>query len=51
MVENFTSKPVTFALPNGMVAQKLLLSDNPSASQANASTLKLAPWEARIYKQ
>ena len=51
MVENFSSSPVTYNLPNGLKAAKLLLSDIPGSHEANVSTLKLAPWESRIYKQ
>ena len=50
MVENFSSSPVTYTLPNGMTAGLLLLSDIPGATQAHASTLTLAPWESRIYR-
>ena len=51
VVENFSSSPVTYALPHGLKAGTLLLSDIPSSHQANASTLHLASWESRIYKQ
>jgi oligo-1,6-glucosidase len=51
VIENFGSSPVTYTLPNGLKAGTLLLSDIPSSHEANASTLKLAPWESRIYKQ
>ena len=51
MVENFSSSRVTYTLPNGLKAANLLLSDIPGSDQANVSTLNLAPWESRIYKQ
>ena len=51
VVENFSSNPVTYTLPNGLKAATLLLSDIPSSQEANASTLNLAPWESRIYRQ
>ena len=51
MVENFSSNPVRYTLPQGLKAGTLLLSDIPSSGQANAGTLDLAPWEARIYRQ
>ena len=51
MVENFSSGPVVYTLPNGLTAASLLLSDIPGSHEANVSTLNLAPWESRIYKQ
>ena len=51
MVENFSSTPVTYTMPAGTKAATLLLSDYSSSKEANTSTLKLAPWECRIYKQ
>lgn len=51
MVENFSSSPVTYTLPGGLKAAKLLLSDYPGSHQAGTGTLALAPWESRIYKQ
>ena len=51
VVENFSSSPVTYTLPNGLKAATLVLSDIPSSHEANASTLNLAPWESRVYKQ
>jgi oligo-1,6-glucosidase len=51
VVENFSSSPVSYTLPNGLKAVTLLLSDIPSSHEANSSTLNLAPWESRIYKQ
>lgn len=51
VVENFSSSPIVYALPNGMKAATLLLSDTPDSRQANTSTLDLGPWESRVYKQ
>ena len=51
VVENFTSTPLQYTLPNGLRAGTLLLSDLPKAHQANTATLDLGPWESRIYKQ
>ena len=51
VIENFSSSPVTYTLPNGLKAATLLLSDIPASREENASTLNLAPWESRIYKQ
>jgi oligo-1,6-glucosidase len=51
VVENFSSGPVVYTLPNGLKAVSLLLSDIPGSHEANVSTLNLAPWESRIYKQ
>jgi oligo-1,6-glucosidase len=51
VIENFSSSPVTYTLPNGLKAATLVLSDIPSSHQANTSTLNLAPWESRIYEQ
>jgi oligo-1,6-glucosidase len=51
VIENFSSSPVTYTLPNGLKAATLLLSDIPSSHESNAPTLNLAPWESRIYKQ
>jgi oligo-1,6-glucosidase len=51
IVENFSSSPVAYTLPNDLKAANLLLSDIPGSHEANVSTLNLAPWESRIYKQ
>ncbi|HTC75529.1 MAG TPA: alpha-amylase family glycosyl hydrolase, partial [Edaphobacter sp.] len=51
IVENFSSNPLAYTLPNGLKAANLLLSDIPGSHEANVSTLNLAPWESRIYKQ
>lgn len=51
IVENFSSSPIKYTLPNGLKAGKLLLSDTPASHEANSSTLNLGPWEARIYRQ
>ena len=51
VVENFSSSPTQYTLPNGLKAATLLLSDLPNAHEANTSTLHLSAWESRIYKQ
>lgn len=51
VIENFSSSPTTYTLPKGLRAATLLLSDIPSSHEANVSTLNLAPWESRVYKQ
>ena len=51
VIENFSSSLVTYTLPNGLKAANLLLSNIPRSREANVSTLNLAPWESRIYKQ
>jgi oligo-1,6-glucosidase len=51
VVENFSSRPAHYTLPNELKAATLLLSDIPSSQEANTSTLNLAPWESRIYKE
>ncbi len=51
VVENFSSSPVAYSLPKELKAGSLLISDIPGSHEANVSTLNLAPWEARIYKQ
>jgi len=51
IVENFSSSTVAYTLPNGLKAANLLLADIPGSHESNVSTLNLAPWESRIYKQ
>ncbi|HEY4358787.1 MAG TPA: alpha-glucosidase [Acidobacteriaceae bacterium] len=51
VVENFSSSPSSYTLPDGLRARTLLLSDIPASHEANTSTLHLGPWESRIYKQ
>ena len=51
IVENFSSSPVQYSLPNGMKAATLLLSNLPKSHEANTSHLQLGAWESRIYKQ
>lgn len=51
IVENFSSAPVQYTLPGDMKAGTLMLSDVPSSKPASGTVLRLAPWEARIYKQ
>ncbi len=51
VIENFSSAPVTYTLPGGLKAGRLILSDIPASHEANTYTLHLAPWESRIYGQ
>ena len=51
VVENFSSQALDYALPRGIKAGNLILSDIPGRHESTAASLKLAPWEARIYKQ
>jgi oligo-1,6-glucosidase len=51
VVENFSSQPTTYTLPNHLKAAHQLLSDYAAPAEDQASTLHLQPWEARIYKQ
>jgi oligo-1,6-glucosidase len=48
-VLNFTGKDVSYTLPGGIRAGRLEISNLPTA-EANTATLKLRPWEARIYR-
>jgi oligo-1,6-glucosidase len=50
IVLNFSNLLVSYALPGGMTAGKLAIS-NSGSGQEHAATLNLKPWEARIYKQ
>ncbi len=51
IVENFSSQPVPYTLPQGLKANQLLLSNIPGSHEAHTTTLHLAPWESRIYHQ
>jgi oligo-1,6-glucosidase len=51
VVENFSSKPLVYTLPNNRKAAQQVLDDYPGPAEGNTSTLHLQPWEARIYKQ
>jgi oligo-1,6-glucosidase len=51
VVENFSSSPVQYTLPNAIKAGTLLLSDLRESHEANTSSLRLGAWESRIYKQ
>lgn len=50
IVLNFSAKPVSYSLPGGLKSGKLQIS-NLGSGEEDAGTLKLKPWEARIYKQ
>jgi oligo-1,6-glucosidase len=51
VILNFSSKPVTFALPQGIKPGKLVLA-NLAAGEKEKSDgrLQLRPWESRIYR-
>ena len=49
VVLNFGEKPTEYTLPEGVKAGKLLLANIPDTAEANASTLHLAAWDARVY--
>ncbi len=51
VVENFSSSAVTYTLPSGVRAGKLLLSDIPGVHERDVGRLELGAWESRIYKQ
>lgn len=57
VVLNFSSTPITYTLPGNLKTGVLTLSNQPESSNLptsasnNATTLHLAPWEARIYQQ
>ncbi len=51
MVLNFSRQPVAYTLPQGTVAGPLAMGNYGTADDAPGSpTLRLRPWEARIYK-
>ena len=50
VVLNFGGVATEFALPDGVKAGELLLSNLPASSPTGGATWKLRPWEARIYK-
>ncbi len=56
VVLNVSSTPITYTIPNGVVAGALTLANqhvntSPATEGNHANTLFLRPWEARIYKQ
>ena len=48
VILNFSTNPLRYELPNGLKTGRLMLS-NLGGEEANASTIHLEPWEARIY--
>jgi oligo-1,6-glucosidase len=50
VVMNFSGKEVAYALPGGMKAGSLVIS-NLGASEEKVSLVKLKGWEARVYRQ
>ncbi len=49
VVLNFSNTATAFAVPDGVEAKQLVIS-NDGSSEAKVSGLHLKPWEARIYK-
>ena len=49
VVLNFSGQPIAYALPGGLKAGALAVSNLPATEQ-NVSTLNLKGWEARVYK-
>lgn len=49
VVLNFSKTPINYTLPVGTKAGKLVLS-NLDSKEENTGTLKLAGWEARVYR-
>jgi oligo-1,6-glucosidase len=50
VVLNFDGAATELTLPDGVKIGSLLLSNLPTGSPVDGGTLKLRPWEARIYK-
>ena len=49
IVLNFSPKPTDYTLPSGITPGKLLLANIPAAPTSPGPTLKLGPWDARVY--
>jgi len=49
VVLNFSPRPVEYTLPTGVAAGKLLLANIPGTAEDGGTTLKLEPWDARVY--
>jgi len=49
VVLNFSPRPVEYTLPAGVAAGKLLLANIPGTAEDGGTTLKLEPWDARVY--
>jgi oligo-1,6-glucosidase len=50
VVLNFSGSAVEYALPGGMKAGQMVIGNMESHEQ-RTSTLRLEPWEARVYRQ
>ena len=49
VVLNFSPKPTDYTLPAGITPGKLVLANIPGTPTGGSPTLKLAPWDARVY--
>ncbi len=49
VVLNFSAKAMEYAIPGGLTPTELLMT-NLGSTEANASTLHLKGWEARVYR-
>jgi oligo-1,6-glucosidase len=49
VVLNFTGNPMSYELPGGMTAGRVVMTNLAWAKGGN--TLQLGPWEARVYRQ
>ena len=47
---NFSTNTLPYVLPNGLKTGRLLLSNLAGKEEADASTINLKPWEARVYR-
>jgi len=47
---NFSTNNLPYVLPNGLKTGRLLLSNLSGKEEADASTINLKPWEARVYR-
>jgi oligo-1,6-glucosidase len=51
VVLNFSRNPLRYALPSGVQAGRLVLSNQAAAKEEHTGTLNLRAWEARIYRE
>ena len=49
VVLNFGAKSVDYTLPEGVTAGKLVLANVPGTPETGGASLKLGPWDARVY--
>jgi oligo-1,6-glucosidase len=49
VVLNFGEKPVDYTLPEGVTAGKRVLANVQGTLETGGATLKLGPWDARVY--